>query len=149
MMGAATCLHAEQSQLGSFATRSISVSLRTRRRRTTARTGSRANNTAHILAEVDAKHCNLHHPLRRFELRQTDLAGREGRDIEKHFSLYERFLSDECLMVLDDFIIAVGPSKDVGVREWIAKAADAGIVRDLGVHKWATWFGQYQRKLYG
>lgn len=70
-------------------------------------------------------------------------------DIEKHFSLYERFLSDECLMVLDDFIIAVGPSKDVGVREWIAKAADAGIVRDLGVHKWATWFGQYQRKLHG
>jgi predicted O-methyltransferase YrrM len=68
-------------------------------------------------------------------------------EIEKHFSLYERFLSDECLIVIDDFIMAVEPSKDVGVREWIAKAADAGIVRDLGVHKWATWFGQYQRRL--
>lgn len=65
--------------------------------------------------------------------------------IDKHFRIYERFLSDHCMIVLDDFIIATGPSKELGVRDWIAKAADAEMVRDLGVHKWATWFGQYQR----
>jgi predicted O-methyltransferase YrrM len=66
-------------------------------------------------------------------------------EVKKHFDIYERFLSDACMIILDDFIIATGPSKDLGVRDWIAQAADAGLVRDLGVHKWATWFGQYQR----
>lgn len=67
--------------------------------------------------------------------------------VKKHFDIYERFLSDDCMIILHDFIIATGPSKDLEVRDWIARAADAGFVLDLGVHKWGTWFGQYQRPL--
>jgi hypothetical protein len=67
--------------------------------------------------------------------------------VKKHLDIYERFLSDDCMIILDDFIIATGPSKDLEVRDWIARAADAGLVLDLGVHKWGTWFGQYQRPL--
>jgi hypothetical protein len=41
-----------------------------------------ADNTAHVLAEIDAKHCNLHEPLLRLNLRQDYLAeGGAGHSI--------------------------------------------------------------------
>ena len=42
-------------------------------------------------------------------------------EVKKHFDIYERFLSDDCMIVLDDFIIATGPSEDLGVRDWITR----------------------------
>jgi predicted O-methyltransferase YrrM len=53
------------------------------------------------------------------------------------------YLAHECVIVLDDYTAAEAPEKMELVKAWVDEAIASGIVRDLGVYKWGTWFGQY------
>jgi predicted O-methyltransferase YrrM len=63
--------------------------------------------------------------------------------VQQNFDLYRRHLADGCVIVLDDYFQTDGVRKDLLVRDWVARAVDDGIVKDLGIQKWATWFGVY------
>ncbi|MDQ8728352.1 class I SAM-dependent methyltransferase [Bradyrhizobium sp. LHD-71] len=78
---------------------------------------------------------------RKIDLLFIDSDGRTRRDMD----IYGKFLSQDCIIVLDDFLVAVADAadKEVGVRNWVAWATETGLVTDLGVHQWATWVGQY------
>jgi predicted O-methyltransferase YrrM len=67
--------------------------------------------------------------------------------IDQNFQLYAPHLSDDCIIVLDDFLIptAAADSKQMGVRQWVANATDSKLVRELGVYLWGTWVGQLRR----
>jgi predicted O-methyltransferase YrrM len=73
-----------------------------------------------------------------------DSDGAAGRD----FAMYRNFLADGCIIVLDDFLVpsSDAASKQVGVRSWVADAADNKIVEDLGVYLWGTWVGRYRKQ---
>lgn len=63
---------------------------------------------------------------------------------EENFQLYRLYLSPQCMIVLDDFLIyeEYASGKQADVRAWVGDAIDAGIVRDLGTFLWGTWAGQ-------
>jgi predicted O-methyltransferase YrrM len=63
--------------------------------------------------------------------------------VQQNFDLYQSHLADGCLIVLDDYFQTDGARTDLLVRDWVARAVDDGIVKDLGIQKWATWFGVY------
>lgn len=69
-----------------------------------------------------------------------DSDGKPGRDI----GIYQKHLSDDCVIVLDDYLVTAADAadKEVGVRNWVSQAVESGAVRDLGVYPWGTWFGQ-------
>ncbi|WP_441228937.1 class I SAM-dependent methyltransferase [Tardiphaga sp. 20_F10_N6_6] len=78
---------------------------------------------------------------RKIDLLFIDSDGKVGRDMD----IYQKYLAPGCVIVLDDYmtVAADAADKEVGVRSWVASAADAGIVTELGVYPWGTWFGQY------
>jgi predicted O-methyltransferase YrrM len=65
--------------------------------------------------------------------------GHVGRD----FWIYEPLLSDNCVLVFDDYEGETEKTKPVS--NWVKRATARGLVTDLGVYLWGTWVGQYRR----
>lgn len=62
-------------------------------------------------------------------------------NVARDFECYRSLLAPDCVIVLDDYsgteTVKIDP-----VRAWVKDATAAGIVRELGVFRWGTWFGQ-------
>lgn len=78
---------------------------------------------------------------RRIDLLFVDADGEVGRD----FAIYREFLADRAIIVCDDYETSdpVAREKQGPVREFVTEAIASGLLRDLGVFRWGTWFGQY------
>jgi len=67
--------------------------------------------------------------------------------VERDFNLYRDRLTDHAIIVLDDYMTyGAEPAheKTTTVKLWVDQAIQAGIVEDLGIYRWATWFGRYR-----
>jgi predicted O-methyltransferase YrrM len=64
-------------------------------------------------------------------------------NISRDLSLYRSLLADGAIIVFDDYS-GEADWKTVQVKPWVDEAIRTGIVHDLGVYPWGTWFGQYR-----
>ena len=71
----------------------------------------------------------------------VDLDGCVGRD----FWVYEPYMADDCLIVFDDYT-SPGSDKGVPTKRFVDRAIVRGLVDDLGVYEWGTWFGRLRRR---
>jgi predicted O-methyltransferase YrrM len=108
----------------------------------------RVSHIAHILegystdAAIDQQ---VNHLLngRAIGLLFLDADGNVARD----FNLYRDRLCDNAIIALDDYMTyGAEPAheKTTTVKLWVDQAVEAGIVEDLGIYRWATWFGRYR-----
>jgi hypothetical protein len=65
--------------------------------------------------------------------------GCSGRD----FWTFEPLLADGCILAFDDYVSST--EKATTVSDWVNRAITRGMVTDLGVYQWGTWFGVYRR----
>ena len=71
----------------------------------------------------------------------ADLDGCVGRD----FWVYEPFMADNCLLVFDDYL-SPGSDKGPPTKAFVDRSIARGLVEDLGVYEWGTWFGRLRRR---
>jgi predicted O-methyltransferase YrrM len=79
---------------------------------------------------------------RPIDLLLIDADGFVDRDMERFGSR----LAYGCVLVMDDYISfedTLPPEKAARVKLWVDEAIASGLVKDYGVYKWGTWFGQY------
>lgn len=74
---------------------------------------------------------------RQIDLFFVDADGQVARD----FAVYRRFLAKRAIIALDDF--ETSDAKEEPTRAFVAEALSSGLVRELGVFPWGTWFGEY------
>ena len=95
------------------------------------------------VSSVPATVCQVESRLagRRIDLLFVDADGQVGRD----FAVYRRFLAKRAIIALDDFETPDAEAarlKQEPVRAFVTEAVSSGVVRELGVFPWGTWFGQ-------
>ena len=56
-------------------------------------------------------------------------------------SLYARFLAEDAFVVVDDYSSEIAREKAAQVRAFVDRAVAGGIMREIGVFGWGTWFG--------
>jgi predicted O-methyltransferase YrrM len=76
---------------------------------------------------------------RKVDLLVIDADGWVGKDVEH----YAPLLCDGAIVVLDDYHCEGANVKENLVRDWVDGAVAQGLLRELGVFKWGTWFGTY------
>lgn len=78
---------------------------------------------------------------RRADIFAVDSDGAIARD----FQLYRRFLTDDALLIIDDYREATG-LKSGPVQAFVAQLLASGQATDLGIYEWGTWFGRLKRE---
>jgi len=76
---------------------------------------------------------------RKIDMFVIDADGWVGKDVAH----YEPLLCDGAIIVLDDYHCEGVNVKENLVRNWVDGAVAEGLLRELGVFKWGTWFGTY------
>jgi predicted O-methyltransferase YrrM len=71
----------------------------------------------------------------------ADLDGCVGKD----FWAYEPYMADDCLIVFDDYT-SPGSDKGPPTKAFVDRAVRRGLIEDLGVYEWGTWFGRLKRR---
>jgi hypothetical protein len=56
--------------------------------------------------------------------------------------LYSPMLTRDAVIVLDDYRTEESNVKEDATRQWVQDALARGIVREIGVFRWGTWFGK-------
>jgi predicted O-methyltransferase YrrM len=86
---------------------------------------------------------------RKIDLLVIDADGHVGRDI----SAFEDLLADGAVIMCDDYDLPEIREHDGGAElkkgltsSWLDDAVRSGLLMELGVYKWATWFGQYVKR---
>jgi predicted O-methyltransferase YrrM len=79
--------------------------------------------------------------LKSVKLLVVDLDGCVGRD----FWAYEPYMADDCLIVFDDYT-STGSDKGAPTKAFVDRAIARGLVDDLGVYEWGSWFGRLRRR---
>lgn len=69
-------------------------------------------------------------------------------NVERDFRLYGRYFMDGCLIVLDDYTSDMAQEKEVLVKKWVDQMLDRGILEQLGVFPWGTWFGRLKKNIW-
>jgi predicted O-methyltransferase YrrM len=62
--------------------------------------------------------------------------------IARDFMLYSPMLTRDAVLVLDDYRTEESNVKEDATRQWVQDALARGIVREIGVFRWGTWFGK-------
>lgn len=77
---------------------------------------------------------------RRIALLVIDADGQIDRD----WKLYRGMMSDDAIICCDDYATVSDPPprKQAEIERWVDAAITDGLVTDLGLYPWATWFGQ-------
>ena len=70
-----------------------------------------------------------------------DADGDVGRDV----SAFWDKLSNECILVLDDYFTSHSPEKQTLVQRWVNNEKINGKISELCVVKWGTWFGKINK----
>jgi predicted O-methyltransferase YrrM len=80
---------------------------------------------------------------RRIALLVIDADGQLDRD----WRLYRGMMSDDAIICCDDYAAVSDqpPQKQAEVERWVDAAITDGLVTDLGLYPWATWFGQVRK----
>ena len=80
---------------------------------------------------------------RRIALLVVDADGQLDRD----WRLYRGMMSDDAIICCDDYAAVSDqpPQKQAEVERWVDAAIIDGLVTDLGLYPWATWFGQVRK----
>src|SRR5262245_36772784 len=63
--------------------------------------------------------------------------------IARDFPLYRRFLSDQAVIVLDDYFGVTG-IKEGPVQAFVKELTGSGQAKEIGIYQYATWFGRLQ-----
>jgi predicted O-methyltransferase YrrM len=77
---------------------------------------------------------------RRIDLLIIDADG----DVDRDFALYRDLLAFNAIIVCDDYSSPLGNPKVATVSSWVDQAVSSGMVREIGVFPWGTWFGEYR-----
>lgn len=85
----------------------------------------------------------------KIDLLVIDADGDVGRDI----NAFEDLLVDGAVIMCDDYDLPKVRDHDGGAElkkgltsSWIDEAVKSGRLKELGVYRWATWFGQYVKQ---
>jgi predicted O-methyltransferase YrrM len=61
---------------------------------------------------------------------------------ELALSLYSRLITDDAFVVVDDYRSDIVISKALATKTFIDAAVADGVLREIGLLEWGTWFGQ-------
>lgn len=63
-------------------------------------------------------------------------------DVGRHLGRFTSLMRPDCLLVLDDYDAPGARDKEALTRGWVDQRVREGVLREFGVFRWGTWFGQ-------
>ena len=68
-------------------------------------------------------------------------------NVERDFSIYGPRFSDNCIIVLDDYISAAEEKSSL-IKDYVDDLVDQGVLESFGVFTWGTWFGRLKKNIW-
>ena len=67
--------------------------------------------------------------------------------VENDINRYHDLLSDDCILILDDYSSKRAPEKQTLIKKWVEDAEAVGRAETFGIYGWGTWFGIYHSRV--
>jgi len=68
-------------------------------------------------------------------------------NVERDFSIYGPKFSDNCIIVLDDYISAAEEKSSL-IKDYVDGLVEQGVLESLGVFTWGTWVGRLKSNIW-